>query len=247
MGTISPVEGDGLLHPRGPLPSEVYWRRRLIVLGVVVLALVFLVAQCSGGGKAGDTTKASSTASKSTGPAPKSPTKSAAKPTAKSSTQASAAAPTKAAVSKATVPAPVTSSPAASPSAAAPAPCKGLQASVKANATRYSAGINPVITLSIKNPGATACARDISAAATELKITSGSDRIWSSDDCSKPGPGKLTVLKPGEIRTVPVSWNRKRSKTGTDCVGADAKIGQYKVVGRVGDLTTFADQFALSP
>jgi hypothetical protein len=103
-----------------------------------------------------------------------------------------------------------------------------------------------VITMTIKNSGTTPCTRDLGAAATELLIMSGSDRIWSSDDCNPGGGPKVTVLKPNESKTLAVTWNRKRSKPGASCVGADARPGQYRVTGRVGDLTTRPDTFGLS-
>jgi len=48
------------------------------------------------------------------------------------------------------------------------------------------------------------------------------------------------------MRTVPVTWNRKRSKAGASCVGAAALPGRYRVAGRLGDLSTARDSFQLS-
>jgi hypothetical protein len=100
--------------------------------------------------------------------------------------------------------------------------------------------------MTIKNAGTAPCTRDIGAAATELKITSGSDRIWSSDDCNKGGKPAVTLLKPGDVKTVVVTWNRKRSKPAAVCIGADALSGLYKVEGRLGNLITVRDTFFLS-
>ena len=250
MGTISPVEGDGLLHPRGPLPPEVYWRRRLIVLGASLLALMFLFVQCTGG----DTKKAASTSPTSGSASPKSSAKSPAKPSTKPSATPTGKAPAAATTSKAAAGPAASSKAAASPAApspsvapAAPTACTvpGLQVSVKASGVSYGAGALPVFTMSIKNSGTTPCTRDLGTAAIEFVVTSGSDRIWSSDDCNKGTP-KPTTLKPGEVRTVPVTWNRKRSKAGDSCVGPAALPGNYRVAGRLGDLSTLKDAFQLT-
>ncbi|MEO6713371.1 MAG: hypothetical protein ABIM89_08085, partial [Mycobacteriales bacterium] len=234
-------EGDGLLHPRGPLAPEIYWRRRLIVL-VGALALIFLIVQCAPG-VGGDPKKSSSTRS----PSPS--TSSSAKPTAKSTPKSTAKPSTN------TTSTPAATTPAETPSVsespttpAAVTECKppALQLSVQTNAASYAAGVTPLITLTIKNAGNVPCTRDLGAGATELKITSGPDRIWSSDDCVKDAAKKPTVLKAGEVRTVEVTWNRKRSKPTGECVGAEAKSGRYRVQGRLGDLLTGQKSFLLS-
>lgn len=237
------MDGDGLLHPRGPLPPETYWRRRAIV-AVAAIALIFLVVQCAfggGGGKDAKKKKASSSSSASES------TSSTAKPTAKPTTSTSSPQPS-------TSPKPSTpakAKPTPTPTASAPAtpqPCQppSLKVSVKTGSATYAAGVSPVITMTITNSGAAPCVRDLGPGAIELKITSGADRIWSSDDCVKDTAKKLTVLKAGEVKPIPVTWNRKRSTATGDCIGADAKSGNYRVEGRLGDLVTAQYSFLLS-
>lgn len=229
------MEGDGLLHPHGPLPPGVYWRRRLIVLGAMIVVIVFLAAQFApgkGNSKKKPPAKKPS-ASNSVSSTGKAPVSSSPKPTTSTS---------------ATPTASTSSSKPSTPPATAATPCQGpaLQVSVKTDAAAYAAGVNPVLTMTIKNAGTTPCTRDLGAAATELTITSGTDRIWSSDDCSKGGAAKLTVLKANESKTVTLTWNRKRSKPVAACVGADALSGRYRVVGRLGDVSTLPGTFGLS-
>src|ERR1700753_1617410 len=46
--------GDPIMRTTvGPLPSTVYWRRRALVLGAVVIACILLFVACSGGGDSG--------------------------------------------------------------------------------------------------------------------------------------------------------------------------------------------------
>lgn len=98
----------------------------------------------------------------------------------------------------------------------------------------YPVGAKPKITLTIVNTGATACRRDVGGKAVELKVVSGNDRVWSSDDCS---PGQLSdvqVLQPGVARTVVKTWPGVRSAPGCGGSKAQAKNGTYRVVARVG-------------
>lgn len=239
------------MHPRGPLPPGVYWRRRLIVLAAALLVLVVLAKSCAGGksndkgtkATAGKTTASSSQSSKSTGSATPGPTSP--KPSGGQPSKSPASQPTKpgATTGPATSAQP-SKSPSADPSTQCAAP--GLQLSVKTDALQYAAGVDPVITMTIKNAGPTACTRDIGSGATGLMIKSGTDRIWSSDDCLPGGAPKNTVLKPGEVKTIAVTWNRKRSNPGTPCVGAAALPGHYRVFGQLADLAAAPLSFNLS-
>jgi len=66
---------SSVMHPKGPLPPQVYWRRRLIVLGLIVLVIVVIViiAWPRGTGQpaaAGTTAGATSTPGSTDTPAP---------------------------------------------------------------------------------------------------------------------------------------------------------------------------------
>jgi len=43
------MDRRALLHPVGPLPERVYWTRRLVPLGIVLLLVVIIAIGCSGG------------------------------------------------------------------------------------------------------------------------------------------------------------------------------------------------------
>src|SRR4051812_40387555 len=46
------VYGDPIMRATvGPLPSAVYWRRRAVVLGAVLLSIIVLFVSCTGGDK----------------------------------------------------------------------------------------------------------------------------------------------------------------------------------------------------
>jgi hypothetical protein len=228
------MDSEALLHPRGPLPPAVYWRRRLLTLGVVVVLLALVVRSCTTGG-------GTHSLGQSTGPSgPVSPT---------GSPSRSAAPRTTAPASSASPSASRTASPTASPTpSGSPKPCAAadLVLSAKADAQTYAAGRHPVLTIGIANKGRVACTRDVGQPAREIKVTSGNDRVWSSDDCSTGGAAQVVTLQPGAAPvTFSVTWSRKRSAPGCKAGQAETPPGTYRVTGRFGDLTSTGDTFTL--
>ncbi len=216
------------LSPVGPLPSSVYWRRRAaLVLGLLVL--LFLLSQCTGGDDA--------------------------EPTAESLTPSSAALPPSAA------PGPSSPVPAATPSAAPATPatprptpagladCTDADLSVSADTDEdlYELGSRPELTLRIANSSDVPCRRGIGAGSVELQVRSGSDRIWSSDDCGGKGRPGVTTLAPDDAKAATVSWDGRRSRPG--CRGDAERIqpGTYRLVGRVGELVVEGAVFTVGP
>lgn len=126
-----------------------------------------------------------------------------------------------------------TPTPAATVGPCAPA---ALLVTARAEQDNYSVGGRPEIELSVTNTGTDPCQRDLGQAAVELLVFSGTDRIWSSDDCAPGGPSKATTLEPGTAVTTRVTWSGDRSLP--DCEGpqTQAAPGTYRVTARVGDL-----------
>lgn len=220
------MESDALLHPRGPLPPGVYWRRRGLTLLAVAVVLLLLSRACGSGGKPDALSPSSTpspTASRTASPKPK--------PSGSATTKSPSPSPT---------PSPTTSAPLG--------PCKAadLLLTAKADAQAYPAGRRPVLTIGIANKGKVPCTRDIGQAAREIRVMSGTDRVWSSDDCSPGGGSDVVTLVPGAApRTFSVTWSRKRSVPGCKTGTKEAAPGSYKVTGRFGDLTSGADTFTL--
>jgi hypothetical protein len=93
-----------------------------------------------------------------------------------------------------------------------------------------------VLTLTVKNTGTAPCRRALGPSAVELLITSGSDRIWSSDDCSPGGAAGEVVLQPGGTQAATVTWPGTRSAPGCPSARPAAQPGTYRITARVGDL-----------
>ena len=128
--------------------------------------------------------------------------------------------------------------PSATPTAAAPAPCPddALAVTATSDAQSYASGEDAVLTLTVRNTGTTPCTRALGQGAVELVVTSGDDRIWSSDDCAPGGDEGVEVLEPGAERSARATWPGTRSAPGCSPDQPTAQPGTYRVSARVGDL-----------
>lgn len=66
--------------------------------------------------------------------------------------------------------------------------------------------------LSVINGGKQSCVITIDSKTFELKITSGSDRIWSSRDCAKTLKPATKTLASEESHAWTMTWNGERSR-----------------------------------
>ena len=120
-----------------------------------------------------------------------------------------------------------------------------LQVTTESDAEAYPSGGTPRFTLTVRNIGSVACRRALGPDAVELRVFSGEDRIWSSDDCNDAkGQGVLT-LKPGEAQALTVRWPGKRTKPGCD-IGEVAQPGTYRVSARVGSIVRQGSVFRIT-
>jgi hypothetical protein len=205
------------LSPVGPLPASTYWRRRLVLL-VAFVAVVLLARMPFGGGS-----------------------------DAKGSLSAPSPNPSPSSSAPSPIPSAAAVAPVAAASPAAPAACgdAALQVTVVADATSYAKGAAPRFTLSVVNTGTVACRRGLGPDAVELRVFSGEDRIWSSDDCSKGTGQGVLELPPNDPRQLTVQWPGKRTKPG--CVTGDtAAPGTYRVSARVGAIVRQGSVFRIT-
>lgn len=80
----------------------------------------------------------------------------------------------------------------------------------------YAAGEQPLISIRVTNESATACAVNLGSTQQELRITSGSDNIWSSRDCQTEPVDAVRTLEAGASVDLPaIPWDRTRSSTTT--------------------------------
>jgi hypothetical protein len=203
------------LQPVGPLPASTYWRRRVLLLVGVVVLLLLLTRACGGDDPKDTLSAASPTPSASAAP----------------SEAATAAAPR----------------PSASPTPAPLLTCRDavLQITAEADAEAYPAGGKPRITLTVRNIGTVACKRALGPGAVELRVFSGEDRIWSSDDCNESKEQGVLTLPAGAARATTVQWGGKRTKPGCE-TGETAQPGTYRVSARVGSVIRQGSVFRIT-
>ncbi|MCU1692690.1 MAG: hypothetical protein JWM64_1781 [Frankiales bacterium] len=135
--------------------------------------------------------------------------------------------------------------PTASPSAPGPCADDVLRVTATPDRTRYGASPRPVLRLAVRNGGTVPCTRALGRGAVELLVFSGSDRIWSSDDCAEGGPADPVVLQPQQLEVTTLTWGGRRSRPGCPDGAEKAEPGTYRVVGRVGQLRTDGSPFVV--
>ena len=201
-------------RPVGPEPASTYWQRRAVVAAAAVAGIVLLSSLLGGGGDEPDQlAEAPASAAPSVAPT---------------------VAPTLG---------PALPSPSPSPTAAAACAAGAVKVEPGVAEDSYRVGASPRLSLSVTNTGATPCTADLGTAAVELIVVSGSDRIWSSDDCSKQGPPDVTTLEPGKPVVQRVVWDGRRSRPGCTGDRERAQPGTYRVNGRVGELRSQGEVF----
>ncbi|MFC9892850.1 hypothetical protein ACFVMC_04070 [Nocardia sp. NPDC127579] len=220
-----------MLEPTGPLPPEIYWRRRVFAIGILVFAvalviwLVMMIAR-GGGDPSGDP-----------------------KPAAASATSAEA----KPGETK-----PSYTTDAAAPSASASAPaapvaqgqCSDQSLAVKVTVEQptYKSGEQPVFGIVITNISSTPCSRDVGSGLQQISVFSldGQKRLWSSTDCYPDGQPDVRTLNRGEQAAFQVTWSGSTSQP--NCAGARVPVhsGAYSVVAQLGSVRSAAEPFNIA-
>ena len=74
-----------------------------------------------------------------------------------------------------------------------------------------------------------ACTFKVSPQSLVVKIASGSDRIWSTQDCPQAVPTREVVVRSGVGTVLPITWSGRRSEAGCASLLAWALPGFYHV------------------
>jgi hypothetical protein len=233
-----------VLHPVGPLPASVYWRRRAVAFAGVVGVLLLFWAVLAGGGGDGGPARAAAVGSPSpsapaSGQTSVDPSVDPSGLTASPATNDPGRAADDDGPAGGSAPAPTSRQPAPRPTAA-PKPCTDaeLRLTVSPAQPAYLVGQAPVLRLQVRNVATVACSRDLGAALQEVVLYHGTTRLWSSNDCYPEGQRDLELMRPGVQYTFPVTWSGLSSQP--KCFGARTRVGagSYALVGRLGSLTS---------
>jgi hypothetical protein len=210
-----------VLHPAGPEPAQTYWKRRVVVIAVAVVVLAITGALIANGTSSGSAVQAS--------PSPPPPAVTAVvtgspspKPSAgaRSSAGATPAKATPSASASATASARPSATPSATPKPSktpTPEPVACAPDTLRPTLTgkqRLKPKERNTFTLSLINGSGQTCSASVSPDNFELRIYSGSDRIWSTKDCATLVKPVRRTLEAEQALEWKLAWNGLRSRAG---------------------------------
>jgi hypothetical protein len=219
-----------MFHPVGSQPPSVYWRRRLLLLGSLVLVIVLIaltVRAMRSDGHPAAGGKGSSTATKT-------------------SVGTSTSASSTASVTHGNSPSSSGSSGASSSTSAQPCAAKDLSVAAVVGKPAYQVGDQPLLELQVTNVGRAPCVQDLADKAVELRVYNGESRVWGSHDCQiQPGTDNKTLAVQRPVQ-VAVTWSGLTSQP--KCAGTRQRVGAgtYTLYAVLSGKTGKAKQFTIS-
>ena len=224
------------LEPRGPLPSQIYWRRRGLAIGIaaLVLAIVIGVAFAVFGGGSDSKSSVKTAASQSQNPQPENKTPVVAPPPSES------APPPTPTPTEAVVPPPVLKE-------GDDCPDSTLAVKGITNEPQYVIGDQPKFTMVVTNIGLVACKRDVGAAVLAAYVYSlDNKRLWSNLDCAPSNETLVKTFNPGEQVTTEVTWTGMGSAPQCPLPRQPIGPGTYNLVVQLGNLRSASVPFILA-
>jgi len=232
-----------VLEPQGPLPPEIYWRRRALAVGVVVLVVVVIVGIIVLATGGSDDKPTNTSASLSTTPSstqlPESIDPSQSGVTGGGSGGGSAA-PSSSGAPGASTPAssgvPQSSQAPGAVPASGLCPDQNISVVLYTDKPTYTTGEKPTFTLVVTNAGLTECTRDVGKDMQNVTVRSldGTRYIWSATDCSPINTVNNQLLKPAQQFKDTIVWSGTTSAPGCKLPRVQAGAGPYQAVGELG-------------
>jgi hypothetical protein len=228
---------SNVVSPRGPLPPRVYWRRRLVTLAVLV-GIVLLLGRVFGG----DDTEAAADREPSA-PAPSASASPSPKPTASGEpTTEPTAEPARdpaeerrerrrermrerrQAVQESRM---AELSGPSGPLAQAAGPCLASEVVVTPDVEDTDAFDAAPLRVGLSANGDQPCTFKFGPDTVALRVTSGDDLIWETQDCETALEEQSVVVRPAWLTYVEVDWSGRRAGQGCDDSGEFAQPGYY--------------------
>lgn len=224
-------------EPQGPLPREVYVRRRAIAGGIAALVVLAVVLALYLASNTGGTDTTAENGEQTTGQAGG---EGAADADGENGTDGEGADP------DATT---TTTSPARDEDDEDAGRCEDddLRLTVWPAEPNARAGEQLRFYMQIENTSDRACTRDLNSAplAFEVYELDSNAKVWSSIDCTPPAGSDEVELRPGAPEARQIDWSGRVSEVDR-CTEADrtpAPVGNYQVYALVGDLFSPAATF----
>lgn len=249
------------MEPNGPLPPQIYWRRRALAIGAAVVALaliVWLISAVVGGSSDSPEADAAAASSSLTPEVSFTPNPSGSNGSGGSGGGNGGSANSGSGGSGSGGSSTSTSgSSTTSPTSAVPVPagqCADSSLAVKATADKptFAGGEEPTFTIVITNIGSAGCNRDLAGGLQQVLVYSidGKTRLWSNVDCYPQPAPDIRNLEPGEQAAFKVAWSATTSNP--DCATSanpqrnPVGAGAYTVVGQLGALRSGAEPFNIA-
>ncbi|MCA0155880.1 hypothetical protein LB823_06695 [Tsukamurella sp. M9C] len=239
-----------MLEPNGPLPPEIYWRRRVLaaVLALfAVLVVVLLIVFVGGGKDSSQNAAATSSTSVTTSDLPPSQAPDGADPSAGNNNgggsggAGGSGAPQSGAPASGSASASASSSGGGVPTpgavvAGGPCPDANISVVVGADKPTYALGEQPTFEATVTNAGPVACSRDIGSGQQQLIVLTldGSKQLWTNFDCTFQPGIKNEVLQPGQQLRYKLQWAGTTSAPGCQAQRVPVAPGAYQVVAQLG-------------
>lgn len=119
-------------------------------------------------------------------------------------------------------------SPSASPTPTGPLACDATNSGLTlAGYQKVKQNAKQPFRVSVTNTGAQPCILDLKPATFSLTVTSGADRIWSTDDCPKWVPAHKQTLNAKKVYEFTVDWPVTRSAAGCKTAKSILGTGTY--------------------
>lgn len=228
------------LEPHGPLPSQIYWRRRALALGLsvfvvgIVAAIVVVIVVSTGGTDSANKPAPTAVASPTPLPGENPEVKTPVQPPAQ---QAPRPTPTPTA---AVTPPPVLKE-------GDDCPDSTLAVKGTTNEPQYVVGDQPKFTMVVTNIGLVACKRDVGAAVLAAYVYAlDNTRLWSNLDCAPSNETLVKTFQPGEQVTTEVTWTGMGSAPECPLPRQPIGPGTYNLTVQLGNLRSASVPFIIA-
>jgi hypothetical protein len=233
---------SSMLRPIGPEPAWIYWLRRTMIVGVGLIVVVAAAAVIM---------KSSGASAVSADPPPAAPTIPTAPPVATSWTSptpsrlpsSTTSSPSSAGSMSPTPSGPGASATRTSTSESTPTATKSAHSTCEDSELRTTLTGKRTLklkepatfALSVINGGEEACAVTVDSKNFQLRIYSGSDRIWSTRDCPSLITPISTQLDSQQAVEWKITWNGLRSASGCEQDSESLEAGNYVATAEFSD------------
>lgn len=199
---------SSVLHPVGPEPTPTYWARRVAVLGAAILVLAVVVALIANSTSSGSPQSAGPPPA-ATSPSPTAPPVETPAPTVTPPATATAERNPRATASS--TPEPTAKATATRKPGPVACPADELRPTLTGK-QRLKVKRGNAFRLSLINGSGVTCIAEVTSKNFELKIYSGTDRIWSTRDCSTAVRTVKKKLAGEQALEWTLAWNGRRSR-----------------------------------